>query len=78
MIKVACKDCIHFRTKPYEAAHTGCWNPDLMESSQKDAYLDQQQLPGDHRKINLRGDCAQFQAKPKAPSFWERFLKLGA
>lgn len=78
MIKVSCNDCRHFLTKPYEAAHTGCWHPDLMSSSQKDAYLDQQQLPGEHRQINLRGDCPSFEAKPKKLSLWERFLRLGA
>ncbi len=78
MIKVSCTNCRHFLAKPYEAPHTGCWHPDNMASSQKDGYLDQQQLPGDHRTINLRGDCASFEAKPKKLTLWERFLRMGA
>ena len=43
----------------------------------KRAFLDQQQQPGDHRKINLRGDCASFEARPARPGFWQR-LRGGA
>lgn len=73
-----CKDCRHFRQAPYEAAHTGCWHPDHLKVSQKDAFLDEQQKPGDHRRINFRGDCAQFEARPAKPSFWKRLLSMGA
>lgn len=72
MTKVYCKDCSYFRAAPYEAAHTGCWHPDNMKSKQKDAYLDQQQLPGNHRQINVRNDCAQYEAKPVKLSIWKR------
>lgn len=78
MIRVDCKDCIHFRTAPYQAPITGCWHPDNMKATQKEAFLDQQQQPGDHRRINLRGDCAQFEPEPAPPSLWKRFLRLGA
>ena len=78
MSKVACKDCQFYREAPYEAAHTGCWHPDNLEVTQKDAYLDQQQIPGDNRKINLRGDCEQFAEKPRRPSFWQRLRSMGA
>lgn len=78
MIKVSCRDCRFYQTAPYEAPHTGCWQPDNMLATQKDAYLNQQQLPGDHRKINQRGDCTAFVAKAKKPTLWERFLSLGA
>ena len=78
MSKVACKDCRFFREAPYEAAHTGCWHKDHLVVTQKDAYLDQQQIPGDHRKINLRGNCEQFEGKPRRPSFLEWIRSLGA
>jgi len=78
MERIACKNCIHFREAPYQAAHTGCWHPDNMVVTQKDAYLDQQQIPGDHRKINLRGNCGQYEARPPKPSLLRRILSLGA
>ena len=49
-----------------------------MLSSQKEAYLDQQQIPGDHKKINLRGDCPDFSARAKAPGLLQRIFSLGA
>ncbi len=78
MIRVDCKDCRYFRQAPYEAPRTGCWHPDHMEVAQKEPYLDQQQQPGDHRRINARGDCASFEARPPKPSFWKRLMNLGA
>lgn len=78
MIKVHCKDCRWFREAPYEAKRTGCWHPDHMKVTQKDAFLDQQQEPGNHRKINLRGNCSTYEPKPAKPGFLERILKLGA
>jgi hypothetical protein len=78
MTSVNCKDCRYFRTAPYEAPLSGCWHPDNMKVTQKDAFLDQQQQPGNNRKINLRGDCAQYEAKQPEPSFWQRFLSMGA
>ncbi len=36
-----------------------------MKVTQKDFYLQEQETPGDHRAINRRGDCAQFE--PNAP-----------
>lgn len=78
MNRVNCKDCHHLRTAPYEAPLTGCWHPDNMKVTQKEAFLDQQQQPGDNRKINLRGDCAQYEAKPTRPSLWQRLLRIGA
>ena len=78
MIRVNCKDCIHFRSAPYEAPRTGCWHEDSKKVTQKEAFLDQQQQPGDHRKINLRGDCSQYEAKPAKPTFWQRLMRMGA
>lgn len=78
MKKVFCKDCRHFRTAPYDAPRTGCWHPDNLVVRQKDAYLDEQQVPGDHRRINRRGDCPQYEARASKPSFLERLRRLGA
>ena len=75
--KVDCRDCRHFRRAPYEAHITGCYHPEHMQAKQKDAFLKQQELPGDHRKINLRGDCATFEAKLPAPSIWRRLFAKG-
>jgi len=75
MIRVDCQDCIHFRTAPYEAPHTGCWHEENLKVSQKEAFLDQQQQPGNHRKINLRGDCAQFEAQPERPGLLARLFR---
>jgi len=74
MQRVECKTCVHFRTAPDEAPHTGCWHLDHMQQKQTDAYLKQQELPGDHKRINLRGDCAQYELKPKKRSLWQRLM----
>ena len=78
MTKVYCKDCRHFREAPYDAPRTGCWHPDNLVVRQKDAFLDEQQVPGDHRRINRRGDCAQYEARARKPSLLERLRRLGA
>lgn len=78
MIKVNCKDCRWFRQAPYEAKLTGCWHADHMKVTQKENFLDQQQEPGDHRRLNLRSDCSTFEARPTKASFLQRILKLGA
>ncbi len=79
MTSVLCKDCSHFREAPYEANITGCWHPDNLQITQKEAFLDQQQQPGNHRKINLRGDCEQFEASPVPlsllPRLWQRLRR---
>lgn len=71
---VNCQNCRHFKTAPYQAPHTGCYHADNMSVTQKERYLDQQQAPGDHRKINLRGDCEQFEAKPQQLSLLKRLF----
>lgn len=78
MKRITCEGCSHFRSAPYEAPHTGCWHPDNMAVSQKDAYLQQQETPGNHERINLRGDCAQYEARSRPLSLWDRFLGKGA
>ena len=77
MSKHDCKNCIHFKQAPWEANKTGCWHKDNLEMSLSANFNDEQQIPGNHRKINLRGDCAQFEARAAAPSFFERFLNMG-
>lgn len=74
MKKVDCHDCKHFKQSPYEAPRTGCYFPDFMPQKQKDAFLKEQEIPGDHRKINLRGDCAKFEQRAPRKSFWKRLL----
>jgi hypothetical protein len=76
--KVDCRTCVHFRSAPYEARLEGCYLEKNMVSKQKQAFLDEQQLPGDHRKINLRGDCPDYRARGKKPSLWSRLWAIGA
>lgn len=73
-----CGTCVHFRRAPYEARKTGCWHPEHMVSKQEARYLDQQQTPGDHEKINRRGDCPQHEARPARLPFWRRLWSVGA
>ena len=73
-MKVHCKRCVHFRAAPYEARVDGCYLPKNMPSKQKLAYLDEQQLAGDHRAINRDGDCPDFQARVQQASLWRRLL----
>ena len=76
--KVECRDCVHFRSSPYEARVAGCYLEKNMPSRQKMACLDEQQLPGNHEKINLRGDCPDYQARPRKASLWQRLWAIGA
>ena len=78
MAKNSCKDCTYFREAPWDAPRTGCWHPDNMETSLSASFNDEQQQPGNHRKLNLRGDCALFEERPAAPGWLERFLGWGA
>jgi hypothetical protein len=72
--KVECRTCVHFREAPWDAPYTGCWHPNHMRQRQTDRFLKQQELPGDHTKINLRGDCPVHEPRPKKPSFLRRML----
>lgn len=76
--RVECRNCRFFRSAPYEARVEGCFLPDNMPAKQKAAYLDEQQIPGDHEKINLRGDCPDFQRRAARQAWWRRVLSLGA
>ena len=78
MTKVRCQDCRHFKAAPYEAPASGCFHADHMKVTQKEDFLDQQQQPGNHEQINLRGNCAQYEARAAKPSLWQRFLSMGA
>jgi hypothetical protein len=73
-----CRTCLHFRSAPYEAKFEGCYLEKNMVSKQKQACLDEQQLPGNHVKLNLRGDCPDYQERAKRPSFWQRLWAVGA
>jgi len=72
--KVECKNCKHFRAAPYEARIDGCYLQGNMPGKQSASYLDEQQIPGNHRKINLRGDCKDHTERVIRPSFWQRLL----
>jgi len=76
--KVDCHSCRHFRHAPYEARLEGCYLEKNMVSKQKQAFLDEQQQPGDHDKINRNGDCPDFHAREAKPSLWKRLWALGA
>ncbi len=76
--KVDCRACKHFRSRPYEARVAGCYLEKNMPSKQKQAFLDEQQIPGDHEKINFHGDCPDYAARTQKPSFWKRLLAIGA
>jgi hypothetical protein len=43
---------------------------------QSDGFLLEQQVPGDHEKINLRGDCPKYEALPPPASPLQRFLNF--
>jgi hypothetical protein len=76
--RVDCRDCRHFRSAPFEARLAGCYLAKNMPSKQKQACLDEQQIPGDHERINFRGDCPDFVARPRKPSMWQRLWSVGA
>lgn len=76
--EVDCGKCVHFREAPYQARLTGCYLPDNMVSKQDAAYLNQQQTPGNHEKINIRGDCPDFEIREERAPWWQRLWSLGA
>ena len=69
MAKVRCEHCIHVRSAPDEAKHAGCYLEKNMPSRQSDAFLDEQQVPGDHEAINRRGNCPDWQKRPSKVGF---------
>ena len=72
--RVDCQNCSHFRSAPYEARIEGCYFAGNMKVKQKESYLDEQQLPGNHKTINRDGDCPDFAQKQATPSIWRRLL----
>ena len=72
--RVECENCVHFRSAPYETRRSGCYLEKNMPGRQKDAFLDEQQVPGDHEKINLRGDCPDHELRRRKFSLWKRLL----
>jgi len=76
--KAYCPNCVHFRSAPYEARVAGCYLEKNMPSKQKQACLDEQQIPGDHEQINRRGDCPDYLARARKAPWWQRLFSLGA
>lgn len=71
-----CNDCRYFRELPGGTVwkrRTGCYHPDLMEQKQGERVLAAQEIPGDHRKLNANGDCAQFVAR-RSESLMSRLI----
>ena len=73
-----CRNCVHFRSAPYEARQDACYFPENMGAKQSADWLDEQQMPGDHRKINLRGDCPDHEARSVQFPWYKRLFSLGA
>ena len=76
--KVDCRNCVHFRSAPYEARLEGCYFPGNMPVKQSARYLDEQQQPGDHERINRNGDCPDYEERAERVPFWQRIFSLGA
>ncbi len=76
--KADCRTCRHFRAAPYEAKQEGCYLPSNMKAKQKNAFLDEQKIPGDHEAINRNGDCPDFVARAPKLSLLKRLFSLGA
>jgi hypothetical protein len=76
--KVDCRTCLHFRSSPFEAKFEGCYLAKNMEAKQKQAFLDEQQQPGKHGKINFHGDCPDHAARKKPLGWWQRLWSIGA
>ena len=74
MTQADCNACRHFKAAPYEARIDGCFHPDHMKVSQKDAYLNEQETPGNHRAINRRGNCEEFEPDAPKRSLLSRIL----
>ena len=74
MTRADCKACRHFKTAPYQARIDGCFHPDHMKVTQKDAYLSEQETPGNHRVINRRGNCEKFEAMAQKRSLLSRIF----
>ncbi len=76
---VRCEDCLHLHRYEYDETafkrKTGCYHPDLMDQKQSDGFLKEQEIPGDHVKLNLDGDCPKFEAKPERRSWMARVLQ---
>ena len=73
--KAGCETCTHFRSAPYEARLEGCYLPANMPSKQSATYLDEQQLPGNHRVINRGGKCPDHKARAPKPSLLSRLVR---
>lgn len=75
---VDCKNCQWFRAYPGDTVwkrRTGCYHPENMEQKLSERVHQAQEIPGDHEKLNLRGDCARYEARPRRGSLISRLLK---
>jgi hypothetical protein len=75
---VECKDCRHFHVRPGDTVwkrKTGCYHPELMEQSQSDGFLKEQEIPGDAAKINADRKCPKFEVKPARESWVARVTR---
>lgn len=74
---VDCKDCKWFRSVPGDTVwkrRTGCYHPEHMDQKLSERVHQAQEIPGDHEKLNVRGDCAQFESAPRRGSLLSRML----
>ena len=76
-MSVDCFSCKHLRKAPYQVVRTGCFHPDHMKVRYTEAFLDEQQLGGDYRKLNLRGDCSKYDPLPKKQCIIKRIFSNG-
>jgi len=73
--QVHCKDCTHYRSAPWQAKFEGCYHKEHLSQKQKVDYLDEQQLPGDHRLINRLHDCSEHEARQQEEPLWKRLMR---
>ncbi len=74
---VDCKDCKWFRSVPGDTVwkrRTGCYHPEHMDQKLSERVHQAQEIPGDHEKLNVRGDCAKFESAPRRGSLLSRML----
>ncbi len=75
---VRCEDCLYLRVRPGGTPwkrKSGCFHPELVEQSQSDRFLQEQIIPGDHEKLNRRGDCPKFTPGPRRLSLVQRVVQ---
>lgn len=74
---VDCNDCLFFKRFPGDTVwkrRTGCYHPENMEQKLSERVHQAQEVPGDHEKLNVRGDCPVFAARPRRGSLISRLI----